>query len=244
MKVKGSRLVCLALAAALALTGAAAPARAQNKKTPRPAEQGGGAAPPAEQTRAGDARYIYEFTNPAFVVSRIRLIHDAAGRGRVTFERKTSGEPITEPLSLSPAALRRVLAHWEALRFLDSQADYQAKKQFPHLGTVRLTMNDGARERTAEFNHSTDPDASGLASEYRRAADQAIMVFDLNLALENQPLESPKLLDALDRMVTRDAVSDAAQLAPFLRSLSTDERLPLIARNRAVKILQKLEDKK
>ena len=246
MKLKD--LSRLALLAALVTTGAALRTHAQNKKTPRPEEQSVGAAGHAASSetkaRAGATRYIYEFTNPAFFVTRIRLMHDSTGRGRITFERKYTDGPITEPLTLSPAALQRILTHWEALHFLDSNASYQHEKQFPHLGTVRLTMNDGARERTAEFNYSGDPDAFALATEYRRAADQAMIVFDINLALENQPLESPKLLEQLDRMVARDAVSDAAQLTPLLRSLSTDERLPLIARNRAAKILKRIEEVK
>ena len=250
MKVKGRSPLRLSLLAALVLTGAAPCTAAQGKKTARP-EQPGTQAPPAganssepKPAPASAARYAYEFTNPNFFVSRIRLIHDASGRGRITFERKTADEAITEPLVLSPETLQRITAHWAALRFLDSTASYQTEKQYPHMGTTRLTMVEGARERTAEFNYSTDPDASALANEYRRAADQAMMVFDINLAVENQPLETPKLINQLDRMISRKAVSDPAQLAPLLRSLSTDERLPLIARNQVGRILKKLEQAK
>ena len=240
----------LALTAALALPSAAICARAQKKVTTRPGEAAGQAAPGKSGAPAADAsdsaRYTYEFKNPNFVVRHIRLAHDAAGRGTITFERKNSDEPITEPLSLSHEALRRVIAHWEALKFLDSAADYQSEKQFPHLGTVRLSMRKAERERDAEFNWSHDPDASGLANEYRRASDQAIAVFELNVARENQPLETPKLVEHLDRLIERKAVSDAAQLIPLLRDLSTDERIPLVGRNRAEKVLKRLEkeDKK
>jgi len=253
----------LMLTAALAVSGAASASRAQEKTNARPSattttgddrnpqqqqapsmKPGGGDAAAVKAAAEEEARYRYEFENEKFVVSRIRIVHDAAGRGTLTFERKSSEEAIEEPLELSAEALRRIRGHWEALRFLDSEASYQADKQFPHLGTVRLSMARGARGRTAEFNYSRDPDASALASEYRRAADQAMFVFDINVARENQPLETPKLLEYLGRLVERGGVSDPQQLAPLLKDLSTDERVPLITRNTAGKILKKLEGAK
>jgi hypothetical protein len=77
--------------------------------------------------------------------------------------------------------------------------------------------------------------------EYRRAADQAILVFDISIARQNQPLEAPKLMDQLDTMLKRNALSDPHQLVPLLRDLSTDERIPLMARNQAGRILKKIE---
>ena len=250
MRVRKSELKLLALAAALAISSAAVSARAQQKKTterPAEAETQVKTAPAGgveQKTVADAARYRYEFAQENFFIRSIRILHDEAGRGSITFERKTSDEPISEPLELSAAALERINSHWEALRFLDTQADYQAEKQYPHMGTVRLSMARGARQRTAEFNYSRDPDASALASEYRRAADQAIIVFDINVARENQPLETPKLLDYLGRLIERGGASDPQQLVPLLTDLSTDERIPLIARNTAGRILKKLEKKK
>jgi hypothetical protein len=243
----------LALAAALAVSSAAVSARAQKKTTERPAADAGQKSSPATNKPVGDdapaakaepedeARYRYEFTNEKFTVHHIKIVHDAAGRGSITFERKLSEESIDEPLELSADALRRIRGHWEALRFLDSEAVYQADKDFSHLGTVRLSMARAGRERTAEFNYSRVPDATALANEYRRAADQAMFVFDINVARDNQPLETPKLLEYLGRLVERGGVSDPQQLAPLLKDLSTDERVPLITRNTAGKILKKLE---
>ena len=238
-------------AAALALLCAAVFAPAQNKVTQRPEEKSAPEAAAPRQPAAGperkgageadSARYFYEFEQPDFLVSRVRVEHDAAGRGTITFERKSDTEPLVEPLELSAEALRRVSGHWAALNFLDSNAVYQTERQYPHMGTVRLRMRRGVRERTAEFNHSADPDAAALASEYRRAADQAIFVFEIRLAQESQPLEAPKLLSRLEAMVARKWLSDARQLLPLLRELSTDERLPLIARNHAGRLLKKLE---
>ncbi|HEX5706138.1 MAG TPA: hypothetical protein VFX96_02505 [Pyrinomonadaceae bacterium] len=208
----------------------------------RDALPGDGAAKVAKPAEAAAvAQYVYEFENPEFVVNRIRVEHDAKGRGRVTFERRSYVEPVVEPLTLSAAAWARVSALWESLRFLDSEESYQTEKQFPHLGTTRLKLRAGGRERATEFNYTSNEQARLLASEYRRAADQAIFVFDLAVARESQPLEAPKLLDTLDRMIKYNMLSDPAQLVPVLGELQTDERLPLIARNHAARILKKLK---
>jgi hypothetical protein len=186
-------------------------------------------------------RYLYEFKQPEFTVSHILVEHDASGRGRVSFERKGSSEMIVEPLELSATALSRITALWDALRFIDSEESYQADRQYPNMGTVRLSMKQGTRERATEFNWTTNADASALTAEYRRAADQAMFIFDITVARENQPLEAPKLMDRLDLLLARDGLSDPHQLVALLRELNTDERIPLIARNHAGRLLKKIE---
>jgi hypothetical protein len=188
-----------------------------------------------------DAHYVYEFKQPNFYVSRIIITHNGQGHGSVSFERKGLDEPIVEPLTLSTAARERIKALWDALGFLDSTTDYQASKQFPHLGTMRLTMTRGERTRTAEFNWTHDPNAEALVKEYRRAADQAIFIFDINLSRENLPLNAPKLMDQLESLLKLNGLSDPQQLVPLLRELYMDERIPLIARNHAERLLKKIE---
>ncbi|HEY0078483.1 MAG TPA: hypothetical protein VGB73_07535 [Pyrinomonadaceae bacterium] len=193
------------------------------------------------EAEANGVRYVYEFNQPESSITHIRIEHDARGAGRISFERKTYAEPVEDPFQLSPKALERINALWEALHFLDTDASYQAVKQFPHMGTTRLQMARGGRERSADFNWTDDANASALAREYRRAADQAMLVFEIDVALENQPLELPKLLTHFEKYLERDALSDPLQLVPLLRSLQTDERVPLIARNHAGRLLKKLE---
>ena len=65
-------------------------------------------------------------------------------------------------------------------------------------------------------------------------------MFDITLARENQPLEAPKLLDSLDSLIKRNEISDAEQMIPFLKELSNDERIPLIARNHAMRLVKKI----
>jgi uncharacterized protein (UPF0147 family) len=256
--VKLKRIVLALTVAALVYTGAALDASAQRKATPRPTEQ---SAPkkvtnrPEDEIKSGDARstlpkvkedpnaahYIYEFQQPDFFVYFMHIEHDEKGHGTIRFERRSDTEQITDPLELSSAALERIRAHWTALRFLDSTANYQSERQYPHLGKTRLTLKQGGRERTVEFNYSQDSDAQGLANEYRRAADQAVFVFDIKVALESQPLETPKLINRLESLIDRDYLSDKQQLIPLLRELSEDERVPLVGRNQATRILKKLD---
>ncbi len=232
------------LLAALAVLGAAICAGAQTSPSKQNAREK--AAPDerkesVQATDADDALYIYEFTQPEFLVSRIRIEHDGAGRGRISFLRRGNDDPFEDSLELSSAAISRVKGYWNALGFLDSDADYQAEKQFPHMGTIKLEMKRGGRARAAQFNWTDDANAKALAAEYWRAADQAILVWDISVSRENLPLEAPKLMDRLDQLLVRNGLSDPKQLVPLLREITTDERLPLIARNHATRILKKIE---
>lgn len=237
--------------AALLISGAAIFAAGQDRdvkqNTREPAAGKSAAAPEvkktATETAVEEASYSYEFTKAEFYIHHLVIRHDGRGRGQVSFERQNDPEPIVEPLELSEAALARIQALWEGLRFLDSKTDYQSEKQFPHMGTMRLRMERGGRDRVAEFNWTNDPQAKELVEEYRRVANQTIFVFDITLSRENQPLNSPKLMDQLERYVNNNQLSDPQQLIPLVRDLSTDERLPLMARNHAGRILKKIEKK-
>jgi hypothetical protein len=185
-------------------------------------------------------RYTYEFNQPEFVVSHIVVKHDSWGRGDITFVQRTE-TPIVEPIQLSSAASGRIFGLWRDLHFLDSDENYQAAKNFAHLGTYKITMSDMERKRTAEYNWSDNKTAWALTAEYRHVADQAILVFNLKLAREMQPLNTPGLMTELDSMLTRNELSDPKQLVPLLTELKTDERIPLIARNHADRILKRIE---
>jgi hypothetical protein len=205
-------------------------------------DSGQGTARREENKRPPDATlYSYEFTQPQFYVRHILIEHNAAGEGKITFERLGETTPIIESVELSIGALGRILGLWSDLRFLDSSENYQAAKQFPHLGTMRLHMENGERKRTAEFNWTNDKEASALINEYRKVADQAIFVFDMSIARENQPLNTPKLMELLESLLTRGGLSDPFQLVPLLRELTIDEHIPLIARNHAARLLKRIE---
>jgi hypothetical protein len=212
------------------------------KQNPRPDHSSDpGASLKESKTSGEDTNYKYEFSQPKFFIRHIVIEHNENGRGKITFERLNEETPIVESLELSAAALTRITALWQALAFLDSEANYQSDKQFPHLGTMRITMDQGGRKRTAEFNWSNNKEAQALVSEYRRVADQAIFVFDISVARENQPLNAPKLMEELESLIRRNWISDTRQLIPLLKEISTDEHLPLIARNHALRLLKQIQ---
>lgn len=207
-----------------------------------PAKKGkAGASPPDAATSTTAVRYSYEFKQPEFNISRILIEHDAEGRGKISFARKDSAELFTDPLEISPAALARITAAWEALKFLDSNANYQDEKQFPHLGTMTLRMRQGTRERTAEFNWTHDESVNALVKEYRGIGEQQLFIFDVTLARQYQPSDTIKIFKRLESLIKRDELSDKAQLVPLLRDLITDERIPLMARNHVTRLLKNIE---
>ena len=234
------------LPAALLCLSAAISIYAQNssgdKHNARPQQAVPAAAVGAKSTEA--VKYSYEFSQPKFYVKHIVIEHDANGHGTVTFERLNEDVPVTEPLELSPDALARISSAWQGLRFLDSDANYQADKQFPHLGTMKIGMERGDRKRVAEFNWTNNRDAETLINEYRKAADQVILVFDIAIARENQPLNAPKLMETMESLLKRNGLSDPHQLLKLLQDLSTDEHVPLIARNHALRLIKQIEKQK
>jgi hypothetical protein len=184
------KLFAFTFAAALVSTGAAFRTEAQSsrKATPRPTpsptvqqvqpkkvtqrpEEGKGNEEVPASVRAGlpakpkedpnVAHYVYEFKHPDFFLYFIRIEHDDQGRGRIHFERRSDTEQITEPFELSATALARIRGHWDALGFLDSQANYQGERTYPSMGQTKLSMRKGGRERTTDFNYSQDKNAQG-----------------------------------------------------------------------------------
>jgi len=212
------------------------------KRNDRPQESGAPVNPkPVEDKKPRDATtYSFEFSQKDFIVNHIVITHDALGRGKISFERKDEKTPIVEPVELSATAMRRIFRNWTELRFLDSSENYQASKNFAHLGTYKIGMDDGKRQRKAEFNWSENKAAWTLANEYRRVSDQAILIFNIKLAREMQPLNAPSLLNEMDSLLKRDGLSDPQQLVPLLNELRTDEHIPLIARNHADRILKRI----
>jgi hypothetical protein len=232
------------------------PAQVEPKKNLRPEEQSETQSEPIKKnahTEKTNARpeviktnppvYFYEFSQPNFLVSKIFIEHDENGKGKITFLKKSFDETISDPIQISEAALERIKAVWQALNFLDSTENYQYVKDYSHLGNMTFTMRKDERTRTTKFNWTVNPDAKNLMDEYRRIGQQFVWIFDIGVARENQPLEAPRLMDALDSLIKRNEVSDAAQMIPMLKELSNDERIPLIARNHATRMIKEIQKK-
>ena len=188
--------------------------------------------------------YFYEFSQPAFVVSKVLIEHDENGKGKISFMKSISDEVITDPIQLSPAALEKINSALTALDFMNSTDSYQYEKDYSHLGNIKIKVVKDGRTRETKFNWTLNKEAKVLADEYRKIGNQYIWMFDINLARTNQPLESPKLMDLMDSYIRRNEVSDAVQLIPFLKELGDDERIPLIARNHATRLVKQIENDK
>jgi hypothetical protein len=188
--------------------------------------------------------YFYEFAQPKFLVMQVFIEHDEAGTGQITFKKQLYDEAVSDPIQLSPVTLEKIKTAFAALNFLNSTENYQdADKNYAHLGNLKIKMKKDGRERSAAFNWTQNKDAKLLADEYQKITNQFIWIFDINLARQNQPLEAPGVMDVLDSYIKRDQISDPQQMIPFLTQLSTDERIPLIARNHAARIVKEIEKK-
>ena len=223
-----------------------APVDLGTKRNERP--NGNGTNNPTQLTQDSptvqpDLFYKYEFTQPEFITNRILIEHDDKGIGKFSFTRRGNDELITDPLQISAPAMERLKAAYTALNFHDSTETYQYEKDFSHLGIVKIGMTKGGRERAATFSYTLNKNAKALADEYRKIGNQALWIFDIKLARDNQPLDSPSQMNALESMLKRDEISDPSQLLSFLSELSDDERLPLLARNHATRIARQIEKK-
>jgi hypothetical protein len=223
------------------------PVNLPGKRNERPdsAQKTGDQQATANTSKAvADPPYFYEFSQPKFIITKITIRHDENGKGSLTFYKGQYDEPITEPVQLSQATLDKITATLTALDFLNSAEDYQYEKDYSHLGNITFRLKKDGREREAHFNYTTNKNAMALGDEYRRISNQIIWMFDMNVARENQPLDAPRQMDALQSYMSRNEISDPQQLVPFLQGLTNDERIPLIARNHAGKMIKQIEKEK
>lgn len=186
--------------------------------------------------------FVYEFAQPKFQIARVKIEHDAKGTGKITFEKQDLGEPLTDPLQISEKSLEKIKGLWNELNFLDSTENYQTPdKDFSHLGVMKLRRTEAEKTREAEFNWTANAAAKNLTDEYKKLTEQFVWIFEMNLARENFPLNSPKLVDNLESLMRRNLISDNKQMLPYLRQVVDDERIPLIARNHTKKIVERIE---
>ncbi len=185
--------------------------------------------------------HIYEFSQPEFTINRMTIRHDDNGKGNISFSKNASDETITDPVQLSESTLERIAAALAELDFVNSTENYQYEKDYSHLGNIKFTLKSGEKSRSVTYNWTENKSAKALMDEYRKIGHQYVWMFDVNVARENQPLEAPKLLDTLDGYIRRGEISDSEQMVPFLKGLIDDERIPLIARNHATKLVKQIE---
>ena len=108
------------------------------------------------------------------------------------------------------------------------------------MGNVPITYRKEGHERTVKYNWTDNKDAKALMDEYRRISNQYVWQFDMSVSRENQPLNTPSLMDTFDCIFDSGEISDPPQMVPLLTEIANDERIPLIARNHATKLLEKI----
>lgn len=188
--------------------------------------------------------YFYQFDRPGFTYPSIIIEHDEAGRGQISFVKDGNDVAIADPIQLSPVTLEKLKEAFTALNFLDSTETYQTPRDYSNMGNVVITVKKDGRQRAAKYNWTDNKNARILADEYRRISNQYIWNFEMTLARDNQPLSAPALMDQMDDYLKRQEISDPPQMLPLLRNLSDDERIPLIARNHAAKLVAAIEKQK
>ncbi len=212
------------------------PKKNQGKANSRPEK-----AAPAE-TANFTPTYFYTFDRPGFTYSNIRIEHDDSGKGRISMKRDGYDEVFTDPIQLSPATMEDLRKAFDELNFVDSTEDYQYPgRDYSHLGNVTITRRVGEKERTAKFNWTENKGAKSLMDQYRGLVSEYTWRLEMGSARDNQPLLAPGLMETFDGYVQRGEINDPPHLVPFLTQLSQDERIPLIARNRATRIIERIQ---
>ncbi len=217
------------------------PEATPEKKNGRP-EAGGNSSETPQATFK--PTHIFKFERPGFLTSMVLIQHDESGKGSISFLKKDFDEAMTDPIQLSAATIDGLRQAFDRLNFLDSTESYQYEKDLANMGSNEITLRLNGRERTVKYNWTENKDAKFLMDEYRRIANEYVWRFDMVVTRENQPLEAPRMIDALDSYLRRGEISDPPHLLPFIKEISEDERLPLIARNHAARLLKQIEKTK
>lgn len=188
--------------------------------------------------------YFYEYSRPGFLIGKVWIEHDEDGKGKITFQKQEFDEMITDPIELSAGTMEKLKLAFTNLNFLDSTENYQYEKDYPHMGNIVITVKKDGKSRTVKYNWTVNKDAKQLMETYRGIGQEYVWRFEIDLAMEMQPLQTPSLMDEITLYVNRNEIPDPPHLIPILTKLSNDERMPLMARNRAAKLIKEIEKAK
>jgi hypothetical protein len=183
----------------------------------------------------------YKFENKRFYVPMMEIDLAADGTGQVRFQRGESDDVLDHKFKLLPATLARIRQLFEVTRFIDASDDYQADKDFSHLGWMTLALRQDGRERKARFNYTQNPDIKELADIFRGIATEEIHLFDIETSEQYQPLDLPRLLDAIDNDLRLQRITEPERLLAKLQEVATSPTQPLIASNHAARIVSDIK---
>jgi hypothetical protein len=189
---------------------------------------------------AAEVSFSYRFENPRFYIRVIEIDIDSNGIGQLRFTRGESDEILDSKIRLLPATVSRIRTLFKVTGFLGSHDEYQAEKDFAHLGWVTLGEKEGPRGRKTRFNYTKNAEMKELADIFRGVATQEMSLFDIENAERYQPLDLPKQLDLLENDLKLERISEPERLLAALTEIAADDTQPLIARNQAKRIVDQI----
>jgi hypothetical protein len=195
-------------------------------------------------TPAGFDSVVFRYRSDRFLISSIDLEIDPAGRGKLVFVRKGLAKPIERDVEVANPVVRDLDAALARLHFLSSDEKYQTSEDHSNLGEVTIAVAHGDVRRETRFNYTTNRDMAAMQELLRGIANREIYVFDLETAVRFQPLETPTLLGALGDEIGLGHITDPQALLPLLHGIAEDVSLPLIARNRASALADRIAGRK
>jgi hypothetical protein len=191
----------------------------------------------------GTTQYYYLFENERFTTPLVEVGFDSQGHGKFRFQRKDAQEIVNE-LSVSPALVNQIKSLFDELNFLQSNEEYQYKKDFSHLGKITIRLTQTGHERTASFNYTTNPTLNRLVELFRNIATQETRVFEIEAIRESDPISTPAQLRLLENELRSKQIAEPERLASLLEQIKVDESVPLIARNHADRLLKLINKRK
>ena len=194
-----------------------------------------------ETVKPVEAKFSYKFENQRFYIPLIEIDFDARGEGELRFKRGESDEIIDLKLKLLPETVARIRELYDKAGFLQSEENYQDKRDHSNLGWVTLTLKAGERERSAKFNYTPNLDIKQVADIFRALANQQTDLFDIETALQYQPLDVPGKIEVLESDLKLERIAEPQQVVATLQEIAKNDTAPLIARNHAKRIIEAIE---
>lgn len=195
----------------------------------------------ANGSKAAAMKFAYKFENVRFYIPLIEIDLDDKGVGEVRFKRGESDDIIELKLKVLPETLARLKELYASTRFLESDENYQDKKDHSNIGWVTLTLMVGEHQRSARFNYTPNLEIKEVAEIFRALANQQMDLFDIETALQYQPLDVPGKIEVLENDLRLERIAEPQQLIPALRDIAKNDSAPLIARNHVKRIIEALE---
>ncbi|MEK6299210.1 MAG: hypothetical protein AABO41_00685 [Acidobacteriota bacterium] len=183
----------------------------------------------------------YKFENARFYIPLLEIDLARDGAGELRFKRGESDEVVDLKFRLLPSTLARVRQLCAATQFLTSDAGYQDKKDFSHLGWISISARQGALSRSVRFNYTTNAEIRELADIFRAIATQEIHVFDMETAQRYQPLDLPGRLEAVENDLRLERLAEPERMLVPLSEIAGDDTQALIARNHASRIIDAIK---